>query len=384
MTARVRRRRSLLTSNVDEQVNALSVVQLFGRATGEQARFDRQNERLTDALLEEANCRGLLRGISSGTGWAAMVVAFLVGAREVNVGTSDIGTIMVAILATRVMQAQVRALSLSHDYWRRAEISRRKLEDFLNSRSRLHTEIERIPFVQNRARIAFTDVRAAGSLNGVTASIGAGQHVAVVGPSSSGKTSLLHTVCNLLELQSGAVLIGDQRVDRCDSNSLWRKIGFIGPDLPLMRGTLHRNLTYRRPSTTDAELRAHIARCCIESVITSLPGGLDFWITEGGLNLPVGTRQQIIIARGLLGNPPLLLLDHPTLGMDEESRANFRALLGRYSATILNVTDDLEEIALADTVWTMRDGRIVEQVPASSFLSACRHRPIASAGRQRA
>lgn len=375
LTARVRRRRSLLTSNVDEQVSALSVVQLFGRQRGEENRFDRQNVMMTEALYDEAVYRGVLRGISSATGWMALASAFAVGAREMSLGAVDVSGILVAVLATRMMQAHVRTLSLSHDYWRRAEISRRKVEDFLNSRSRLGDGRIRERFTQNRARIEFEDVFVRGSLDGVTADIAAGQHIALVGRSGSGKTSLLLAVANMVDCDEGRVRIGGQLAEICEPSSLWRKMGMVGPDLPLMRGTLRRNLTYRKPGVSEEELQDHIARCHLEELIADLPGGLDFWVTEGGLNLPAGVRQRIAIARALLGNPPILLLDRMTAGLDAAARADVRAMIGRYSATILSITEDADEIALADEVWTMDHGKLVSRTPSAAYLAVRHRRP---------
>ena len=377
LTSRVRRRRSLLTSNVDEQVNALSVVQLFGRLRGEEARFDRQNQLMTEALYQEARCRGLLRGISRATGWMALVAALAVAAVEARMGIANIANVLVAILATRLMQSQVRTLALSHDYWRRAEISRNKLQDFLRSRSRLLDD-DGDRFMHNRAPIHFDGVVVDGSLKGFTATVQAGQHIAITGPSGSGKSSLLHAASAMVDCSAGSVMIGQQIVEHCSAQSLWRKMGFVGPDLPLMRGTLRRNLVYRKPSATDEELQAHLVRCGLEHLAQELPGGMDFWITEGGANLPTGIRQQIAIARALFGNPPILMLDRASAQLDMDGRAVYRDMLARYSGTILTITDEADEIALADQVWTVRDGRLESSENSSLHLARRTRRPFAA------
>lgn len=377
VTSRVRRRRSLLTSNVDEQVNALSVVQLFGRLRGEEGRFDRQNVLMTEALYQESKYRGVLRGISTATGWMALVAALIISAVEASMGIANVGNVLVAILATRLMQSQVRTLALSHDYWRRAEISRNKLQDFLRSRSRLLDD-DGDRFVHNRASIRFENVVVDGSLSYFNAEVMAGEHIAITGPSGSGKTTLLQAASAMVDCDVGSVTIGQQQVEHCSAQSIWRKMGFVGPDLPLMRGTLRRNLTYRKPSASDEDLQAHLVRCGLGDLATSLPGGFDFWITEGGANLPTGTRQQIAIARALLGNPPILMLDRASAQLDAEGRARFRDMLARYSGTILTVTDDPDEIAIADQVWTVRDGRLEGAETSSLYLARRLRRPFAT------
>nr|WP_294849056.1 ABC transporter ATP-binding protein [uncultured Sphingomonas sp.] len=377
VTSRVRRRRSLLTSNVDEQVNALSVVQLFGRLRGEEGRFDRQNVLMTEALYTEARYRGVLRGISTAAGWMALVAALIVSAIEAGMGIANVGNVLVAILATRLMQTQVRTLALSHDYWRRAEISRHKLQDFLRSRSRLLDD-DGDRLVHNRAPIRFDNVVVEGSLSFFNAEVAAGQHIAITGPSGSGKSTLLQAASAMVDCNAGSITIGQQVVEHCSAQSIWRKMGFVGPDLPLMRGTLRRNLTYRKPSVSDEELQAHLVRCGLDGLARSLPDGFDFWVTEGGANLPNGTRQQIAIARALLGNPPILMLDRASAQLDADGRTAFRDLLARYSGTILSVTDDAEEMALADQVWTVRDGRLDAAEPSALYLARRARRPFAA------
>lgn len=145
-----------------------------------------------------------------------------------------------------------------------------------------------------------------------------------------------------------------------------------------MRGTLRRNLTYRKPTTSDEELSAHLVRCGLGGLAASLPGGFDFWITEGGANLPAGVRQQISIARALLGNPPILMLDRASAQLDQDGRVAFRDMLARYSGTILTITDDADEIALADQVWNMRNGTLESAENSSLYLARRARRPFAA------
>lgn len=358
LTARVRRRRSTLTSNIDEQVHNLATVQLFGRSNGEDARLRRQNEALTSALVQEGWWRGLLRAVSAATGWGALVVALFVGFLLLRHGGTDVGTIVSAVIATRLMQGFVTSLSLSHDYWRRAEISRRKLEDFLNSRSRLLSGDGTDRLTQNRATIRFENVSLAGKLSGVTAALSAGRHAVLTGSDTAARQALLDAVARLVDLDAGRILIGSQDIADCTAESVWKKLGIISPDLPLMRGTLRRNLSYRHPDMDERELH-HIAGLVgLQDLIASLPGGLDFWLTEGGANLPADARQLVRIARGLGGNPPMLLIDRLTTGLHMDQAETVRSIVANYAATIFSISDDKADIREADEVWTFHDGQL--------------------------
>ncbi len=369
LTGRVRRRRSLLTSNIDEQVNALAVVQIFGRSGGEANRLARQSAWMTKALVDEARLRGLLRGLSTATGWIALVLALGIGAIDVMDGAVDLGAVLAAIIVVRQMQGYFRTMGLAHDYWRRAEISRRKIEDFLNSSSRKLADPLKAQFVQNRAAIAFEHLSVDGALSDISAIAPAGQHIAIVGHSGAGKSTLLQTVAQLVTPTSGGVRIGNQQLGDCQIASIVRKVGMVSPDLPLMRGTIRRNLTYRRPNATAEEIDALIDRCNLRQLIEAFPEGLDYWVTEGGANLSVGARQCIALCRALLGNPPILLLDEAISPLDAEYRQTFRNLIARHAGTILSVTHDPAEIGMADQVWTLNQGKLVSVENSSEYLA---------------
>ncbi|MBX7495113.1 ABC transporter ATP-binding protein/permease [Qipengyuania sp. 6B39] len=367
-TKAVRRRRSRLTSNIDEQVHALAVVQVFGRTAGETQRLSRQSEHMTEALSREARLRGMLRGVSDFAGWTAVVISLWVGTRLLLNGDIDLASLFVTLLAIRLMHGYVRQLANSHEYWRRAQISRSKLEDFLNSSSRTPSHVEQEPLRHRRAPICFDNVVLAGGSTPFSARVDAGRHVALVGPSGGGKSTVLGLVARLADPESGTVAIGDQDLATCQLDTIYRRVGMVSPQLPLMRGTLRRNLTYRNPSATDEDVQALLDSCHLNDLVNELPGGLDFWLTEGGANLPGGASQRIRFARALLGSPPILLLDQAMDGLDDDTRTVFRSVIARYAGTILSVSENADDLAIADTVWRVERGTVVEEIAASQYL----------------
>jgi ATP-binding cassette, subfamily B, bacterial len=367
ITRRVRRRRSLLTSNIDEQINALAVVQVSGRSNGEHARLSRQNDAMTDALFDTATVRGWMLGIASATGWLAIGGVLLVGALELVAGNTSVGVVVAAVIACRQLTGPVRRLALSYDYWERAEVSRRKLADFLRSSSRELDEPGMEDLRIHRAEIELQHVSVGGALQDITAKVPGGRIVAITGPAGAGKSTLLQLVAGLIDTDAGALRIDEQPLDQRSLRSRLRRVGMVAPDLPLMRGTLRRNLTYRRPSATEEELQRVIHLCHLDELISELPKGLDTWITEGGRNLSSGERQRVALARALLGNPRILLLDEPTTNLDVRSKAIFRQVIGHHLGTVLLVTHDPDEARLADEVWRLEDGRLVETLTGEQY-----------------
>lgn len=368
VTRKVRRRRSLLISNVDEQVHALATVQVFGRSSGEYDRLSRQNDAMTQSLFDTASIRGRMLTISSAVGWVAIAAVLVVGAVEVSAGNTSIGAVAAAIIACRQLTGPVRRLGLSYDYWQRAKVSRGKILDFLRSSTRPLDADGLESLRVRRGTIEFRDVSVKGSLDGVTGTVTGGEVLAILGPTGAGKSTLLNVVAGLADPDGGDVFIDGRSVGDFTLRSRFRQIGMVAPDLPLMRGTVRRNLTYRQATATDEEIRRVVMACHLdELLIDELPKGLDTWLTEGGRNVSAGQRQRLALGRALLGNPPILLLDEPTQNLDEASREVFRRVIAHHRGTVMLVTHDAGEAALADHVWSIREGRIVEMVTGQEF-----------------
>lgn len=359
LTRWVRRKRSLLTSNVDEQLAALATVQAFGRTQGELQRLSRQNDSMTITLIREARVRGTLRGIAAGSTWLALVAVLAVGASELAVGSMTVGGVVAAMGVVLQMSLSMRQLSLAHDYWQRAEVSRGKLLQFLASSSRPLEDLGQARLRVRKGHIEISGAHIAGALHGVDAVAEAGQLVAILGPTGAGKSTLLAAIARLAELDSGAIFIDAQDVSMHTLASMHREIGMVSPDLPLVRGSIRRNLTYRKRAVSDDELTRQVMAWRLDEMLADQPAGLDSWLTEGGRNLSVGQRQRLALARAWLGNPVILLLDEPSAGLDAQSRELFHSMLLRHAGTVLLVTHDETEVAFADVVWELHQGRVV-------------------------
>jgi ABC-type multidrug transport system fused ATPase/permease subunit len=366
-TRTMRRRRSLLISNLDEQINALPVVQVFGRSRAEYTRLSRQNESLNRALFRTAELRGRLRGISSTVALLAVVAVLFVGLLEVRRGTASVGLVVAALITSRLLISPVRTLGLAHDYWHRAQVSRQKVREFLLSSGR---DLEPPGHEQLRVRdggIEFCDVSVPGALRNVTVTAQPGQLVALTGPSGAGKSTVLALIARQVEPASGKIVVDGQLLAATTPKSTFRKIGVAGPDLPLMRGTVRRNLIYSRPDVDSAELSRVLYATGLDRLVAELPDGIATWVIEGGRNLSAGQRQGVALARALLGNPPILLLDEPTANLDPTAQDAFRRMIIRHQGTVLLVTNDPAEIELADQVWVFERGLVVEAISGDEY-----------------
>jgi ABC-type multidrug transport system fused ATPase/permease subunit len=363
----MRRRRSLVMSNLDEQLNAQPVVQVFGRSAGEYARLSHQNDELTRALIRVARLRGYLRGVATAFSLLALGAVLTVGLFEVRHGTASIGTVIGFVVVTRQLSAPVRTLGLAHDYWHRAQVSVGKIKEYLRSSTRDMDSNGHGPLKVRQGAIEFSSVTVNGSLHDVNLRIRAGEVVAVTGDGGSGKSTLLGLVSRTIDPDQGCIMIDRQVVAKTSLRSAARWIGAMGPELPLMRGSLWRNLTYAAPNASEEEVERVLGATGLDDMLLDLPYGLQTWVTEGGLNLSKSQRQRIALARALMGNPPILLLDEPTLGLDTAAKEIFAAMLSRFHGTVLLATQDPQELALADKIVVLSRGNIAEVISGEEY-----------------
>ena len=183
-----------------------------------------------------------------------------------------------------------------------------------------------------------------------------------MGPSGAGKTTLLHLLLRLFDPTSGQVLLDGVDLREFALEDLRARFAYVGQDTFLFYGTVAENLRLARPDASRSELKAALAAANAEEFVRALPAGLDTVIGERGLRLSGGERQRIAIARALLKDAPVLLLDEPTSNIDGESEASIQEALRRLARgrTTVVVAHRLSTVVEADRIVVLDEGRIVE------------------------
>jgi ATP-binding cassette subfamily B protein len=208
-------------------------------------------------------------------------------------------------------------------------------------------------------------------LDGVSARIEPGQLVALVGPSGAGKTTLAQLVPRLYDVTSGSVRIDGVDVRDYTQASLRAAVGVVSQDAHLFHDTVGNNLRYARPGATDAELMEAAGAAQIDDLIRSLPEGLDTLVGDRGHRLSGGEKQRLAIARMLLKDPAIVILDEATSHLDAENESLVQealagALAGR---TSLVIAHRLSTITAADQILVLDEGRIVQRGTHADLLA---------------
>jgi len=325
---------------------------------------------------------------------ATQVVTVLVvvwGVHLIGEGTISVGALIAAvILSGRAMAplGQVAGLLARYQHARAAyftlnELMRRPVE---RPRGRSFLHRERIEGAIELGDVQFTYPGSrVPALRGVSASIGAGEHVAVLGRVGSGKSTLLRLLMGFYRPAQGSILLDGTDLEQYDPVDLRRNVAYVAQDVRLFHGTLRENVTLGAPWADDASVLRVARLAGLDQMVARHPDGFDMVLAEGGGGLSGGQRQAVALARALLLAPPVLLLDEPTSAMDSNAEQAFIRELGAFAKgrTLLLVTHKPTMLALVDRVIVLDGGRAVADGPRDRVLQALT-RPLGDGGGPRA
>lgn len=388
-TRRVGRRRKALKRNVQARTSELTgllgetlsvsgalLTKVFGREEAEVARLRRTLNEIRRLSLEQSlvgRWFQMLLGLLESIGPA---LVFAVGGTLVVRGHVPLGTIVafVSVLkrlynpASQLAGAHVD-LKISYAYFDRIFAVMDRTPAVTNpahpvERSRVNGRIE-----FRQASLAYTG--GAPAVSEVDLTIPAGTTCALVGPSGAGKSSLASLLMRLYDTTDGSVLVDGIDVRAFDLAALRGQIGIVTQDTFLLNDTVLENLRYAKPSATRAEIEAAAEQADIHHVIAGLPDGYETIVGERGYRFSAGERQRLAIARAILKDPRILILDEATSSLDAASEHRIQDALKslRRGRTCLVIAHRLSTVRDADSIVVLNDGRLVEQGTHSQLMA---------------
>ncbi len=199
----------------------------------------------------------------------------------------------------------------------------------------------------------------------------AGQFIGLVGPSGAGKSTVLKLLMRFYEQASGGILLDGRDIRTLTQQSLRRSLGLVPQEVVLFNDTLRFNLAYARPDASEAEIMEAARRAQLGAFIDSLPQGLDTRVGERGLKLSGGEKQRVGVARAILLDPPILILDEATSSLDSETEKEVQAALSEAAKgrTTIAVAHRLSTLSEADRIFVLDDGAIVEEGDHATLLA---------------
>ena len=366
-TERQRSREGNLASRLGEMLGAVSLVQAFGRERYERERFDEESARLTEESIrvirmERAGAR--LVNVITAVG-SAVVLVF--GGLRALYGHMTPGDLLVFLTYVQQMYKPVRTLAKLSARLAKASASVERINEMLETAPEVQDAADAIEARELQGNISFEAVTFAYQpgkpvLDKVSFHIPAGSRVALVGASGAGKSTIANLLVRLYDVTGGRILIDGIDVRRYRRESLRRAIGVVFQNSLLFGTTVRENIAYGKADATDQEIEEAARQAHAHEFIAALPNGYDEVLGEGGANLSGGQRQRLCLARALVRQPTILMLDEPTSAVDAESEALIRDALARVQAgkTLLLVAHQMRTVRDADLILVLKRGRIVE------------------------
>jgi len=299
-----------------------------------------------------------MRVINEGATGLSMAAILSIGSLEVFREQTTSGNVVAAMAVVGFLSNAFRDLGRIHEYLQAYRVSKKKIIEFMDT-TPLRGRSSKLPPLQvSKGEIELQGIRLRGVLREITGTIPGGSRLAIIGDNGAGKSTLLQVIARLVDPDRGKVLIDGQDIRRCNLTSVREAIGIVSPDLPLFKGSISYNLQYRKPDASDEELARVHQLCKIDDLLEQLPDGKDFRIKEGGINLSLGQRHKLALARAILGQPAILIVDEIDANLDQQAIRVLVDVLNDFTGTVLMVSRFEDRLAMADYFWHIKDGRL--------------------------
>jgi len=374
----VRKKESELLSLVEEVLTSIRVVKAFAREEYEQKRFESESLENVEAGLQARSVKAKLAPVVTVIVAIGTCLVLWYGARLALVGQLTIGTLIVFLLYLGKMYKPMRDLSKMTDTVSKAMVGYERIQEVLEIESRVRDEpgARQAPKFKGQIEFAQVSFNYGGDtekpiLKDISFKIEAGQVAAFVGPSGAGKTTLLSLIPRFYDPVSGHIGIDGTDIRRYRLKSLRDQISFVLQETLLFRATIWENIAYGKPGAPPKEIKRAAELANAQEFIEEMPDGYDTMVGERGVTLSGGQRQRIAIARAVIRDTPILILDEPTVGLDAASERSViealdKLMKGRTSVVIAH---HLSTIRHADVIFVINDCELVEQGTHEALLA---------------
>ncbi|MEL6302497.1 MAG: ABC transporter ATP-binding protein [Pseudomonadota bacterium] len=365
--AGVRERVGHLSSRLAANISAIMTIKSFATEKLEVERMDKASRDYVRANRKAIAVSSAFIPVIRMAILAGFVATFLFGGYKVLNGEMNVGAYGVLVFLTQRLLWPLTDLANTVDLYERAMASTRRILDLLEVPVRIRDSETAQILSDPRGDIRFENVNFAYRddvpvLKDIELNIQSGQTVALVGQTGSGKSTIIKLLLRFYLPQSGSISIGGQDIAESTLASLRGQIGLVSQDVFLFHGTVRENIAYGRMDASDEEVIAAIDAAEAREFIDKLPEGLDTLVGEQGQKLSGGQRQRLSIARALLKDPPILILDEATSAVDNETEAAIQRSLARLSRTRTSIViaHRLSTVVNADRIYVIDQGRIIE------------------------
>ncbi|MBQ1586005.1 MAG: ABC transporter ATP-binding protein [Ruminococcus sp.] len=363
-----------------ENLSGNRVIRAFSKQNTEKARVDAATEDLTRTSVRVSKLSALLSPITYLVTDCAIIAIVWFGAVNVNAGGMKTGDIVALVsYMTQILLAMVVVANLVILMTKAGASAKRINEVFETKPSVAEINHDYISAKENTPKIEFRNVRFNYSsdgddeLSGISFTVKNGQTVGIIGGTGSGKSTLISLIPRFYDTSDGAVLVDGNDVRDYPFEQLRKKFGIVPQQSVLFSGTIRDNMKWQNPDASDEEIKRALQIAQAAEFVDKLPNGLDSRVEQGGKNFSGGQRQRLCIARAIVSQPEILILDDSFSALDFATDAALRKGLAENAkgATVLIVTQRCSTIKNADLILVLSDGRLAGQGRHEELFERC-------------
>ena len=365
-------------SNVlQENLTGQRVVKAFSRTEFEQQKFDEKVNELFKWSYSTSKFQAFNEPFLQSLWLLSLAVVFWAGAAEIQAGRMTVGDLAAFQLYLTLLQVPVRSIGWIIMMFARAHSTGARIFEILDAESAVQERDDARPIRDGRGDVRFEGVSfeyggADRVLHNLEVHAQPGETIALLGPTGSGKSTVVNLLPRFYDVTSGRITIDGDDVRDVTLESLRDAIGIAQQDLFLFIGTVRENIAYGVPEATDEQIEAAARAAKIHDFIMEMPEGYDTWVGERGTTLSGGQRQRISIARTLLRDPRVLILDDSTASVDMRTEYEIHEALQALmeGRTTFVIAQRLRTVKAADQILVLRDGEIAERGRHEELLAA--------------
>ena len=365
--ATVRAAAGAISDTLTNGIGGMATIKAFSGEDREVERVRADSQGYRDANREAIRFSTAFNPLIRMAVLTGFTMTLIVGGRAALRGELAIGVFSMLVYMTQRLLWPLTALGETLDLYQRAMASCRRIFGLLSVEPTIAPGSRDLP-QPVRGAVRFDDVRFSYSessnevLHGLSIDVPAGETHAIVGATGSGKSTVVKLLLRLYEPTGGTITVDDIPINQLTFGSLRQATGFVAQDVFLFHGTIRENLTYGRPDATDEEVRRATELAEAATFVEAMPDSYDTMVGERGQKLSGGQRQRLTIARAILRDPAILVLDEATSAVDNETEAAIQRSMDRVSAgrTSIVIAHRLSTVRHADRIHVMEAGLVIE------------------------
>ena len=355
-----------LNTTVQENLIGIRVVKSFVRRNKEKEKFKKSNDELLQASEGAFGIVVLNMPIMQAVVFASIIGILWFGGNMVHAGTLTVGKLTSFMTYSFQILMSLMMLSMVLMMLSRSVASVQRIIEVLEEEPDIKDPVNPITEVKNgeiefrNVNFKYEDESDENNLEGINIKIKAGETIGVIGSTGSGKSSLVQLIPRLYDATEGEVYVGGVNVKNYHIETLRNEVAMVLQKNTLFSGTIKENLMWGNENATDAEIEAAATSACADEFINILPGKYDMHLEQGGVNVSGGQKQRLCIARAILKQPKVLILDDSTSAVDTATDAKIRAAFANdlKDTTKIIIAQRVNSVATADKIIVMDDGKI--------------------------